>query len=174
MGRLHLCRCRPTRLRLMGALSLTRRKPRGRSGLYSTPGLASTVRTVPGSVFPRRRGQCSPGVARPVSIGPHFLGSITGDPSIPHSGVRSAGDSIYDKSLTGEPILPSRTANQYLARSLNTQHTPAFHKHREFLKGTAQSFSAFFASADKPAEPAYVTKRGSLSFFKAPPMCIGG
>ena len=25
------------------------------------------------------------------------------------------GDSIYDKSLTGEPILPSRTANQYLA-----------------------------------------------------------
>ena len=52
----------------------------------------------------------------PVSIGPHFWGSITGDPSIPHSGVRSAGDSIYDKSLTGEPILPSRTANQYLAR----------------------------------------------------------
>ena len=28
--------------------------------------------------------------------------------------------------------------------------------------------------ADKPAVPAYVTKRGSLSFFKAPPMCIGG
>ena len=51
---------------------------------------------------------------------------------------------------------------------------PAFHKHREFLKGTAQSFSAFFASADKPAVPAYVTKRGSLSFFKALPMCIGG
>ena len=51
---------------------------------------------------------------------------------------------------------------------------PAFHKHREFLKGTAQSFSAFFASADKPAVPTYVTKRGSLSFFKAPPMCIGG
>jgi hypothetical protein len=42
--------------------------------------------------------------------------SITGDPSIPHSGVRSTGDSIYDKSLTSEPILPSRTANQYLAR----------------------------------------------------------
>ena len=51
---------------------------------------------------------------------------------------------------------------------------PAFHKHREFLKGTAQSFSAFFASADKPAVPTYVTKRGSLSFSKAPPMCIGG
>ena len=26
------------------------------------------------------------------------------------------GDSIYDKLLTGEPILPARTANQYLAR----------------------------------------------------------
>jgi hypothetical protein len=25
-------------------------------------------------------------------------------------------DSIYDKSLTGEPILPSQTADQYLAR----------------------------------------------------------
>jgi len=51
---------------------------------------------------------------------------------------------------------------------------PAFHKHREFLKGIVQSFSAFFASADKPDVPAYVTKRGSLSFFKAPPMFIGG
>ena len=51
---------------------------------------------------------------------------------------------------------------------------PTFHKHREFLKGTAQSFSAFFASADKRAVPAYVTKGGSRSFFKAPPMCIGG
>jgi len=63
-----------------------------------------------------RQGTVSTSVARPVSIGPHFWGSITGDPSIPHSGVRSAGDSIYDKSLTGELILPSRTANQYLAR----------------------------------------------------------
>jgi hypothetical protein len=42
---------------------------------------------------------------------------------------------------------------------------PAFHKHREFLKGTAQSFSAFFASAYEPGVPAYVTKRGSLSFL---------
>jgi hypothetical protein len=32
----------------------------------------------------------SPGVARPVSIGPHFWGSITGDPSISPSGVRCA------------------------------------------------------------------------------------
>jgi hypothetical protein len=97
VGRLHLHWCRPTRLRLMGALSLTRRKPRGRSGLHSTPGLASTVltrrlapawgifaRRVPG-VVPRR---CTPGF-----------------PSVPTSGVRS-------------PVIhqPSRTANQYLAR----------------------------------------------------------
>jgi len=39
-----------------------------------------------------------------------------GGPSIPHSGARSAGDSVYDKSLTGEPTLPARTANQYLAK----------------------------------------------------------
>jgi hypothetical protein len=51
---------------------------------------------------------------------------------------------------------------------------PAFHKHREFLKGTAQSFSAFFASAYEPVVPAYVTKTGSLYFSKAPPDCIGG
>jgi hypothetical protein len=51
---------------------------------------------------------------------------------------------------------------------------PAFHKHREFLKGTAQSFSAFSASAYEPGVPAYVTERGSFSFSKAPPNCIGG
>jgi len=51
---------------------------------------------------------------------------------------------------------------------------PAFHKHREFLKGTAQSFSAFFASAYESVVPAYVTKRGSLYFSKAPQKCIGG
>jgi hypothetical protein len=78
VGRLHLHRCRPTRLRLMGALSLTRRKPRGRSGLHSTPGLASTVltrrlapawgifaRTVPG-VVPRC---CTPGFHRSPLLG---------------------------------------------------------------------------------------------------------
>jgi hypothetical protein len=51
---------------------------------------------------------------------------------------------------------------------------PAFHKHRELLKSTAQSFSAFFASAYEPFVLAYVTSRGSLSFTKAPPNCIGG
>jgi hypothetical protein len=67
-------RCQSMRLRLMSARSLTRRKPRGRSGLHSTPGLATTVltrrlapsvvrglaRTVPGAV-PRR---CTPGFHR--------------------------------------------------------------------------------------------------------------
>ncbi len=51
---------------------------------------------------------------------------------------------------------------------------PAFHKHREFLKGLSQSFSAFFASVYEPVVPTYVTKRGSLYFYKAPPDCIGG
>ena len=40
---------------------------------------------------------------------------------------------------------------------------PAFHKHREFLKGTAQSFSAFFASAYEQVVPAYVTKKGAFT-----------
>jgi len=79
---------------LLCALSLTRRKPRGRSGLHFTPGLASTVltrrlapawgifaRTVPG-VVPRR---CTPGFHRSP-----LWGSITGDPSISPFGVRSA------------------------------------------------------------------------------------
>ena len=35
--------CRLTRLRLMGALSLTRRKPRGRSGQHSTAGLEASM-----------------------------------------------------------------------------------------------------------------------------------
>ena len=51
---------------------------------------------------------------------------------------------------------------------------PALHKHREFLKGTSQYFSAFFASAYEPVVPAYVTKSGSLYFSKAPPDCIRG
>ena len=38
---------------------------------------------------------------------------------------------------------------------------------------TAQSFSAFFASAYEPVVKAYVTKRGSLYFSKAPPDFIG-
>ena len=50
---------------------------------------------------------------------------------------------------------------------------PAFHKHREFLKGTAQSVFAFFAGAYETVVPAYVTKRSSLSFSKAPPNSIG-
>ena len=40
---------------------------------------------------------------------------------------------------------------------------PAFHKHREFLKGTAQSFAAFFASAYKPAVPTSRTGAASVN-----------
>jgi len=78
MGRLHL-RCRPTSLRLKGALSLTCRKPRGRSVLLSTPGLTSTVLT-------RRLctcvGPCQYGPGGPPALHARF-------PSVPTSGVRS-------------------------------------------------------------------------------------
>jgi hypothetical protein len=101
VGRLHL-RCRSTRLWLMGALSLTRRKPRGRSGLHSTPSLASTVltrrlapsvvrglaRTVPGTV-PRR---CTLGFHR----SPPRVGAIS--PAIypcPTLGFDPAGEARY-------------------------------------------------------------------------------
>jgi len=53
---------------------------------------------------------------------------------------------------------------------------PAFHKHREFMQGTAQSFSAFFASAPVAPVATYiscVTKRGAV-FSKAWSRCIGG
>jgi hypothetical protein len=52
---------------------------------------------------------------------------------------------------------------------------PAFHKHREFLHGTAQSFSAFFASAYMSPVAAYVsrvTKTGGVLLSKAS-RCIG-
>jgi len=54
---------------------------------------------------------------------------------------------------------------------------PAFHKHREFMQGTAQSFSAFFASAHASPVAAYasrVTKRGRVILSKVPSRCIGG
>ena len=53
---------------------------------------------------------------------------------------------------------------------------PAFHKHREFMQGTAQSFSAFFASAHVAPVATYIsciTKRGAV-FSKASSRCIGG
>ena len=46
---------------------------------------------------------------------------------------------------------------------------PAFHKHRGFLKGTAQSFSAFFASADKPAVPAGLRHKEGQPFLLQSP-----
>jgi len=54
---------------------------------------------------------------------------------------------------------------------------PAFHKHREFLHGTAQSFSAFFASARVSPVAAYVSRvstTGAVFLSKASSRCIGG
>ena len=47
---------------------------------------------------------------------------------------------------------------------------PAFHKHREFLKGTAQSFSAFFASVDKSAVP--TLQKGAAFPSSKPLQCV--
>jgi hypothetical protein len=92
--------------------------------------------------------------SRHVDVRVHFLRDIVRDGSVKL--IKCAGTQNVADALTKS--LPR----------------PAFHKHREFLKGTAQSFPAFFASAYEPFVPAYVTKRGSLSFSKAPPKCIGG
>ena len=54
---------------------------------------------------------------------------------------------------------------------------PAFHKHRDFLHDTAQSFSAFFASARVPPVAAYVSrvsKTGDVFLSKASRRCIVG
>jgi hypothetical protein len=106
----------------MGALSLTRRKPRGRSGLHSTPGLASTVltrRLAPawGLFLPARSRGWSPGVARSVSIGPHRGWGRSHRRSIhaPLWGSIPRGIRFMINRMTGEPILPARTADQYLA-----------------------------------------------------------
>jgi hypothetical protein len=65
-------------------------------------------------------------------------------------------DMVRDGSVNLIKCAGTQNVADALAKSLPR---PAFHKHREFLKGTAQSFSAFFASAYEPAVPAYVTKR---------------
>jgi hypothetical protein len=80
-------------------------------------------------------------------------------------------DMVRDGSVKLIKCAGTQNVADALAKSLPR---PAFYKHREFLKGTAQSFSTSFASAYEPVVPAYVTKRGSLSFSKAPPYCIGG
>ena len=54
---------------------------------------------------------------------------------------------------------------------------PAFHKHREFLHGTTQAFSAFFASARVSPVASYVSrvsKKGDVFLSKASSKCIGG
>jgi hypothetical protein len=82
-------------------------------------------------------------------------------------------DMVRDGSVKLIKCAGTQNVADALTKSLSR---PAFHKHREFLKGTANLSlpSAFFASAYKPGVPAYVTKRWSLSFFKAPQKCIGG
>ena len=80
-------------------------------------------------------------------------------------------DMVRDGSVRRIKCAGTQNVADALTKSLPR---PAFHKHREFLKGTAQSFSVFFASAYESVVPAYVTKRGSLYFSKAPPKCIGG
>jgi hypothetical protein len=128
-------------LRLMGALSLTRRKPRGRSGLHSTPGLASTVltrrlapsvvrglaRTVPGAV-PRR---CTPGFHRSPQWGPHCGWGRSHRRSIhaPLWGSIPRGIRFMINRMTGEPILPARTADQYLATNTHTHSLSLTHTH---------------------------------------------
>ena len=54
---------------------------------------------------------------------------------------------------------------------------PAFHKHREFLHGTAQSFSAFYAAARVTPVAAYVsrvTKHNTVVLSKPLVRCPGG
>ena len=54
---------------------------------------------------------------------------------------------------------------------------PGFHKHHDFLQGTAQSFSAVFASARVSHVTAYVSrvsKTGDVFLSKASRRCIGG
>ena len=54
---------------------------------------------------------------------------------------------------------------------------PGFHKHSEFLHGTAQSFSGFFARAHVSPAAAYVsrvTKTGGVFLSKVSSRCIGG
>ena len=50
---------------------------------------------------------------------------------------------------------------------------PAFHKHREFLHGTAQSFSAFFASARVSPVVAYVSRVSKKGDFFFPRPLVG-
>ncbi len=78
----------------------------------NTPGTVRTVLAKPGV-------ECSPDLPRGLRrvsesapISRRRVGRHRQRCSRPTRG----GDSIYDKSLTDEPILPSRTANQNLAR----------------------------------------------------------
>jgi hypothetical protein len=83
---------------------------RGRSGLHSTPGLASTARTVPGNT--------------PGSHGPGNPPGFTMIHLFPTLGFDPRGTRFMMNFLTGELFLPSRTANQYLANeTFKVRHT---------------------------------------------------
>ena len=94
--------------------------------------------------------------SRHVDVRVHFLRDMVRDGSVKF--IKCAGTQNVADALTKS--LPK----------------PAFHKHREFMQGTAQSFSAFFASARVPPVVAYasrVTKRDVI-LSKVPNRCFGG
>jgi hypothetical protein len=74
-------------------------------------------------------------------------------------------DMVRDGSVKVMKCASTQNVADALTKSLPR---PAFHKHREFQKGTAQSFSAFFASTYEPVVPA--SRKGAAFYFsKAPP-----
>ena len=85
---------------------------------------------------------------------------------------------LRDMVRDGAVKLIKCTGTQNVADALTKSlPKPAFHKYREFLHGTAQSFSAFFASARVSPVASYVsrvTKTGDVFLSKASSKCIGG
>jgi hypothetical protein len=79
---------------------------------------------------------------------------------------------LRDMVRDGSVMLIKCAGTQNVADALTKSlPRPAFHKHREFLKGTAQSFSAFFASADKPAVPP-TSQKGAAFPSSKPLQCV--
>ena len=85
---------------------------------------------------------------------------------------------LRDMVRNGDVKLIKCAGTQNVADALTKSlPKPAFHKHREFLHGTAQSFSVFFASARVSPVAAYVSrvsKTGDVFLSKASSRCIGG
>ncbi len=90
---------------------------------------------------------------------------------------KKAAINLVDSHWGGKPSQEMHTHIHMPDALTKSLPKPAFHKHREFLQGTAQSFSAFFASAHVSPVAAYVsrvTKRGGVVLSKASGRCIGG